>query len=210
MIKNINSFIRGYAESVRYINANKAFRVLDNYIFGRLEYYIRRTHPRKSPSWQRKHYFKKLNVLNRRSNWTFFAPGKELYVLQFAWFGVKAGSYVKIENDKCPDNPSHKYYFKARLANGSKDNFSWMRPLYNEVAVSQEGECPICGQDLSLEEFEVHHIKPRKLGGPDTFNNLVILHTTCHDKLHYGGEWDSLTRMLMAFKSTHKQRSQPN
>lgn len=30
----------------------------------------------------------------------------------------------------------------------------------------------------------IHHRKPKRLGGPDTISNLVLLCTTCHRRIH--------------------------
>ncbi|RME81316.1 MAG: HNH endonuclease [Caldilineae bacterium] len=50
---------------------------------------------------------------------------------------------------------------------------------------SQNGVCPVCGEKLTEEtEWERHHIVQRVHGGPDTADNLVLLHPTCHRQVH--------------------------
>lgn len=34
------------------------------------------------------------------------------------------------------------------------------------------------------EMINIHHKIPRKLGGTDRFDNLVMLHATCHRQVH--------------------------
>ena len=41
--------------------------------------------------------------------------------------------------------------------------------------------CTECGEARDL---QVHHILPRRLGGPDEPSNLVTLCSACHDRLH--------------------------
>lgn len=41
--------------------------------------------------------------------------------------------------------------------------------------------CTECGESQNL---EVHHVVPRRLGGPDEPSNLVTLCSACHFRLH--------------------------
>jgi hypothetical protein len=50
----------------------------------------------------------------------------------------------------------------------------------------QNGLCPACQDRLSEEEeLDTHHLKPKALGGADTLDNLVLLHSTCHKQAHH-------------------------
>jgi hypothetical protein len=42
--------------------------------------------------------------------------------------------------------------------------------------------CTVCFKEG---ETHLHHIVPKKQGGPDTFNNLIELCLTCHAKAHF-------------------------
>jgi RNA-directed DNA polymerase len=45
----------------------------------------------------------------------------------------------------------------------------------------QRGICPICKKPLEhLSSFDLDHIKPRKHGGRDDFDNLRLIHVVCH------------------------------
>ncbi|TGO02565.1 hypothetical protein PN36_22980, partial [Candidatus Thiomargarita nelsonii] len=49
----------------------------------------------------------------------------------------------------------------------------------------QDGLCPVCKCALTNEDLpEAHHIKPRQYGGLWEFENMVLLHLHCHDKIH--------------------------
>jgi 5-methylcytosine-specific restriction endonuclease McrA len=41
--------------------------------------------------------------------------------------------------------------------------------------------CQACGTRTNL---DVHHIKSRALGGPDSADNLIVLCRQCHTELH--------------------------
>lgn len=45
--------------------------------------------------------------------------------------------------------------------------------------------CEWCGE--RYDRLQVHHIKPRSEGGPNTQRNLIALCPTCHDKADHGG-----------------------
>ena len=50
---------------------------------------------------------------------------------------------------------------------------------------SQNGVCPVCEEKLTGEtDWDRHHVVQRVHGGPDTIDNLVLLHPTCHRQVH--------------------------
>lgn len=52
-----------------------------------------------------------------------------------------------------------------------------------EVLLNQNGICPECGQKIYLGD-DAHHIELYSKGGKNEIANIVILHKTCHIKLH--------------------------
>lgn len=50
--------------------------------------------------------------------------------------------------------------------------------------VGQNGKCGITGIELNNDNMEVHHIKPRKLGGTDEYNNLIYINKNIHILIH--------------------------
>lgn len=48
----------------------------------------------------------------------------------------------------------------------------------------QRGKCILSGELLALNNFDVHHIKPRSLGGTDEYKNLVLLNRKYHRLVH--------------------------
>jgi 5-methylcytosine-specific restriction endonuclease McrA len=50
------------------------------------------------------------------------------------------------------------------------------------LALSRDNyQCTECG---ATQDLEVHHIVPRRLGGPDDPSNLITLCAACHSRLH--------------------------
>jgi len=44
--------------------------------------------------------------------------------------------------------------------------------------------CGVCRNIYPTIHRNIHHIKPRSVGGPDTLDNLIDLCPSCHDALH--------------------------
>lgn len=61
--------------------------------------------------------------------------------------------------------------------------------------VGQNGKCGVTGKILSVDNMEVHHKKPKKLGGTDAYNNLIYLDYNIH-KLIHATEDDTIKRYL--------------
>ncbi len=59
---------------------------------------------------------------------------------------------------------------------------------YNDNRISlycgQNGRCAITGRPLEIGNMEVHHKKPRELGGTDAYENLTFILKNCHKLIH--------------------------
>ncbi|WP_353093671.1 group II intron reverse transcriptase/maturase [Tissierella praeacuta] len=59
---------------------------------------------------------------------------------------------------------------------------------YNDNRISlycgQNGKCAITGRPLEIGDMEVHHKKPRELGGTDAYENLTFILKNCHKLIH--------------------------
>lgn len=101
-----------------------------------------------------------IRVLNQISNWIKFT---EIYLEDVA-FDIRA------------------------LVDGFKP-YPWMRKQSNRldeniriaVIKRDHNTCMMCGRKDGVKE--AHHIRPKRLYGPDTLKNLITLCPTCHDKV---------------------------
>lgn len=75
------------------------------------------------------------------------------------------------ENLKLATNDNHEWYI-----------YKWL------LFTRQRGRDKITGKPLKARDCQIHHVKPRKLGGSDTPDNLILVSEDTHNKLHYGGE----------------------
>lgn len=59
---------------------------------------------------------------------------------------------------------------------------------YNDNRISlyigQNGRCVVSGVNLTIGEMEVHHIKPKKYNGDDSYNNLIYINSNVHKLIH--------------------------
>jgi HNH endonuclease len=72
--------------------------------------------------------------------------------------------------------------WKRRILKGKK-RFS--RNLRARVQRERLGDCCICGYNQPVSKH-IHHIKPTRLGGTNTPDNLVRLCPNCHAEAHAG------------------------
>jgi RNA-directed DNA polymerase len=206
-IGKINLIIRGYVQSKLHWHSNRAFREIDLYVYRLCWRWAIRKHPSKGPNWIKNKYFKFIKIGYINNKWVFttnsskhFKPlnpnnpfinditnplvPRQIFVYKTYWFKIR--DYLVGKMDKLPDNRHDVDYFKGletrRLVSRP---FNIFRRIDKDIAISQEGICPICEMDLfNGEKIHLHHITPRNFGGKTTFSNLVYLHTLCHYKIH--------------------------
>lgn len=69
--------------------------------------------------------------------------------------------------------------------------------------VGQNGKCGITGKVLEVNDMEVHHKKPKKLGGNDKYNNLIYISYNIH-KLVHATEAETINKYLSIEKLNEK------
>ena len=52
-----------------------------------------------------------------------------------------------------------------------------------EAWLSQEGRCAVCNKPI-VAEVEADHIEPYILGGKTNGKNCMVIHKSCHKKIH--------------------------
>lgn len=178
IVRKLNPIIRGWANYYRIGVAFKTFSKLDNWMFRREVCYVNHTHSEKPKYWKKAKYWGKL-IPNKQDNWVFGDKQKGLYLQKFTWFAIER--HVLVKGRASPDDPNLREYWQKRNATKAKD----LVPNRKKMAREQVGICPICGESLfNDEELQVHHKKPIKDGGEDTYSNLQLLHLYCHQQIH--------------------------
>jgi RNA-directed DNA polymerase len=175
--RKLNPIIRGWANYFRVGVSSHAFATLDHWMTQRAMRYARRAHPTKPKHWWTRRYFGRLNP-SRQDTWVFGDKHTGAYLLKFGWFPIER--HILVKGRASPDDPSLKAYWLAR----GKAKAKALTPSKRKLADRQNGLCPQCGDSLfNDEEIEQHHIVPKQEGGPNTYDNLALVHFFCHQQL---------------------------
>jgi RNA-directed DNA polymerase len=191
MIQRMNQQIQGWTMYHRYAASKRTFSDVDNQIFLMLWRWCRRRHPKKSRKWIKTKYFRQ----DGHRHWVFTGvlrdhQGKAWPIQLMTASAVKILRYVKIQSAVNPYDPEWELYLEARWGwqlaqtqpGRSRIEFLWK---------VQEGRCVMCGQPLRIaeEDCQIHHRIWRSEGGPDTTDNLELLHANCHRQMHVQERW---------------------
>lgn len=185
LIREINPIIRGWANYYLNYVSSDTFSSLDNYMWHRKWRYAKRRHPSKGHKWIAQRYFGQQEGPSK-NKWRFYTEvgNNKIFMLNFSDFKIRR--HVIVKNSRKPDDRSLSSleYWEKRRAN--RQFITWSNYESRlKLAKRQYHICPICMESLyNEEELHVHHIKPKKKGGKDSYKNLVILHEFCHRQTH--------------------------
>jgi RNA-directed DNA polymerase len=178
VVKRLNPIIRGWANYFRRQVASEVFQELDYFMWRREYRYVKHTHPKKSWTWRKRHYWGRFHP-KRNDHWVFGSLKTGQYLLKFSWFTIER--HVLVRGKASLDDPSLQDYWKRRNIHEAK----YLAPSKQRLARRQRYLCPQCGESLFKgEALQVHHIVPRRQGGQDTYRNLTLRHLYCHHQLH--------------------------
>ena len=192
VIGKLNPVIRGWANYHCHVVSKRVFGTMDHWIWERLWHWCRRRHPKKNGHWIADRYF----VREGTRGWIFQAsrrvvkgqivkrPGDKdrPYPTLRLMADTKIKRHIKIKQDANPYDAEWELYFEQRMTRKMKTD---LRGKPRTLWFWQEGICPECNERLELyRSWEVHHVVYRCRGGPDTLDNLVLLHPNCHRQLH--------------------------
>lgn len=115
LICQLNSKLRGWANSQSHLVASRAFRYADRCIFKTLWQWAQRRHPTKRKGWVRQRYFR----TGPSQEWVFSAPirrrdGTWGYLDLFRASSVPIRRHVKIQAEASEFDPAYEGYFRER------------------------------------------------------------------------------------------------
>jgi RNA-directed DNA polymerase len=185
LIVKLNPIIRGWANYHRYVVSKKTFTKVDHEIFQALWRWARRRHSKKNAHWIKAKYFRSV----QRRHWVFFGWVKdrkgnrrEVQLIKAAKTPIKR--HIKIRSAANPYDPKWEHYFEKRLVAKMATDLM-VHPSLFRLWRSQNGVCPMCQDKITRETgWEIHHIIALINGGPDTWENRVLIHPTCHRQAH--------------------------
>jgi RNA-directed DNA polymerase len=177
----LNPLIRGWANYHRHVVSKKVFSRIDHEVIAALWRWAKRRHRDKSVHWIKAKYF--------GHNWIFNGQvkdedGSKRKVLLVCAANVPIKRHVKVKAAANPYDPEWELYFEKRLQGKMIDKLKGKRTELH-LWLAQNGICPVCDQLLTEDTgWDQHHIIQRVHGGPDTVDNLVLLHPICHSQVH--------------------------
>ncbi len=197
VVRELNPVLRGWANYHRHVCSKKVFSKVDWRVGGMVLKWAKRRHPKKSMDWIHNKYF----TTRGGDHWVFYGrdeKGQEKAAVKISKIPIQR--HVKVRGNANPYDPEMEVYFEARLAKKWETGYHGKRKLLS-LWKRQEGKCPNCGQAISLEErSHTHHIIYRVMGGPDTQDNLLLLHPECHRQLHANDHRDVTGSLMGAFE----------
>ena len=183
LIHLLNPKILGWANYYRYVVNASIFSEIDKIIWASLLKWGKRRHSQKSVSWTLRRYF--IRRPNTRS--LVFYDRENKNTLRQMVNTLSKTRFVKVKNKMRVYYVDHAEYWRKReYANARKQIYvRKMRVLFEE----QNGECPYCNtqitdRDIRNGETQTHHMLPRTYGGTESYSNLRLLHSICHNGLH--------------------------
>ena len=75
--------------------------------------------------------------------------------------------------------------------NGRTKSVDWKKIVVDSLYMRDLGVCRLCNKPLKNDQlFEIDHIVERYEGGEDTFQNLRLVHLTCHKMRHQTNRYE--------------------
>jgi RNA-directed DNA polymerase len=182
LIAQLNPVLRGWSDYHHGVVAKATFNRMDDLIRWRLLRRGRRLHPRKTMGWIVDHYYKR-----EGGGPAFFTGtmddrrGCKPTLIKLA--DTKIVRHVKIKGEYNPYDPNWALYGETlRSKRKSEEIQSYERwRLWKR----QKGKCGLCEQELDdLNDMDAHHKVYRQFGGDDSLANMVLLHKSCHARVH--------------------------
>ena len=184
LIRMLNPMIRGWAQYHRPVVAKQTFSRIDSLLFWRLMRWAKRRHPKKSADWIRRKYWRTIGD----RNWAFAADvevkGEKKVMELYRLADTAIERHKKIKGSYHPYDPQWEEYGETLRTERMLQNMRY-RKEWARLYADQRGLCAHCGYEMDVDTgWHDHHIVYRVMGGPDTLGNRVLLHPTCHSRIH--------------------------
>ena len=179
LIAALNPVIVGWANYHRSNAASRTFAYLDSVLHWQLRRWAKRRHPNKSRQWAKTRYWHSVGS----RNWVFGVKQSGKIIRKLAKFSdVSIQRHVKVKGDKSWYDGDWTYWAARR-------GYHPMISIREATLLKrQKGRCPICRMVFDLHDsIEQDHILPRARGGRDVYDNLQLVHRSCH---HLKTRWD--------------------
>jgi len=111
-------------------------------------------------------------------------------------YGIKSRNPMAFKQSKCNYTEEGRKEIYSNLDKFISNNIRYLLryPIRDATAElndnriskysAQKGLCAITGEILMVNNFDVHHIKMKSLGGEDTYSNLICINKPVHKLIH--------------------------
>lgn len=188
LVAILNPKIVGWANYHRHIVSKRMYTCVDHAIWHALWHWAKRRHPKKTRQWVKDRYF----GIYRNHDWTFCGEQRtEHGERRTRWLARAAFTpitrHTRIQAAANPYDPAWEVYFEERQGVKMADDLRGRRKL-RYLWRAQHGICPVCNQKITtITGWHNHHSIWRVMGGSDGVENRVLVHPTCHRKIHSQG-----------------------
>ena len=179
VVERINPIIRGWANYFSTVASKRTFSAMDKQLMVQLMRWGKRKHPTRTKKWIRERYLRK-DTKKGKSRLRFGYTGKNQKFQGITYFAeTPIIRHVKVIGSKSIyDNDLIYWAQHGRALEKRAHSRSIIRMLRK-----QKGLCNFCSlKFIPGDVIEVDHIKPKSLGGQNTYDNLQLLHGHCHDQ----------------------------
>jgi RNA-directed DNA polymerase len=185
LIQELTPKIRGWALYHRHASSKRSYAYVDHQIHQALWRWAKRRHRNPSAHWVSQRYFRTHG--GRAWRFTGALPTKkgEPYpvVLRKA-AEVRMVRHVLIRHAAKPYDPAWEEYYEGRLQAKMAATLAG-RDLLHALYERPGGRCAQCGRLFTDQEaWQVHDRHWRVYGGDDSWDNLELLHESCHRQKH--------------------------
>jgi RNA-directed DNA polymerase len=189
LIMQLNPLLRGWGGYHRHVVAKETCSKMDHQLYWAVASWTKWRHPNKGDRWCKARYYKK-TAKGEVFTTTVDAEGgkKQTYTL-LKLVSIPSRRHIQIRSKANPYDPPWRPYIVARKKRRMRERL-WerKRQLALKAWLAQEGKCRTCQEIIEeTDQWHLHHLKPRKEGGPDILSNLAMVHPDCHRQIHSCG-----------------------
>lgn len=184
LINVLNPILRGWAQHHCPVVAKQTLSKLDALIYWRLMRWAKRRHPRKSRKWCFDQYWKHFEDRQQFAAAENSENGSTRMRRLYRLSDMPIRRHQKIRGEFNPFDPQREEYGEELRTKRLLSQIAYRTEL-TSLFKSQSGNCALCGTAITRETgWHDHHIVWKTNGGSDPLTNRVLLHPTCHTKVH--------------------------
>lgn len=181
LIHKLNPMIRGFANYFSHVVSKKTFQKIDHWLYRKVFAFVKRLHRNKPAYWIYNTYYKPDKAGISKNKWIFTDPITTNQLVGMSYTPIIRHTLIRYKHSPF-DASLEQYFIRRSVKILERDNIG----SRTKMAKKQKYLCPICGNHLTdgEESLEVHHKTPKCKGGKDTYDNMILIHTSCHVRWH--------------------------